>query len=154
MVKNWVHSDRVGRVLISVPAPRHADADQIADMLRGAANDHGDVLEDPPPRVLFKTIKGDELSFDLICFVSDVDMVARVSSDLTFVVFRRLRGLGIGTPPGPAKFEIEGISDLREEIEALRLSFAGPRGKRAKDAGSNGAGRAEAEKASEEEPQA
>jgi potassium-dependent mechanosensitive channel len=154
IVKNWVHSDRTGRVLISLPVPRHADADQIAEMLRNAARDHSDVLEDPPPRVLFKTIKGDELSFDLTCFVPDVDMVSRVSSDLTFVVFRRLRDFGIGTPPGPPKFQIEGISDLREEVEALRLAFAKPRSSTAKEGGANGAGHSAAEKPSEEDPQA
>ena len=136
VVKNWVHSDRTGRVLITVPVPRFADADQIATMLRTAAAENPDVLEDPPPRVLFKTIKGDELSFDLICFVGDVDMVSRVSSDLNFVVFRRLRDLGIGTPPVTPKFEIEGISDLRGEMEALRHAFAPGRRSKKNDNGS------------------
>ncbi|WP_406855521.1 DUF3772 domain-containing protein [Alsobacter sp. KACC 23698] len=154
VVKNWVHSDRIGRVLISVPAPRHADADQIAAMLRSVAGEHEEVLEDPPPRVLFKTIKGDELSFDLICFVGDVDLVSRVSSDLTFAVFRRLREFGIGTPPGPPKFEIEGISDLRAEVEALRLTFGQPRPRRTQETGPNGAGRAQSEAGKDEDPQA
>lgn len=148
VVKNWVHADRTGRVLISVPAPRHADADTIAKLLRDAAAEHPDVMEDPAPRVLFKSIKGDELSFDLIAFVSDVDMVSRVSSDLHFVIFRRLKDLGIGQPPGTPKFEIEGISDLRGEVEALRHGLL-PGGRRT-GRSENGVGSATEQKPPEE----
>ena len=59
--------------------------------MRDAAEANPEVLEDPPPRVNFKTIGDSLLTFELVCFVSEVETVTRVSSDLTFIIFRQLR---------------------------------------------------------------
>lgn len=91
VVKNRVHTDRVGRVIIAVPVPKESDCDVVAQIMRDAAEANPEVLEDPPPRVNFKTIGDSLLTFELVCFVSEVETVTRVSSDLTFVIFRQLR---------------------------------------------------------------
>jgi small-conductance mechanosensitive channel len=120
VVKNWVHSDRTGRVIVTVPVPRDADADEVASILRNVAAEHPDVMEEPPPRVLFKTITESALTFDLIAFVGEIDTANRVSSDLTFVIFRRLRDQGVIKPGGPPKLEIEGLNRMRDELGAIR----------------------------------
>ena len=56
VVKNKVHSGRLGRVLISLPMPRDIDVDQFAAMVKEHALSHADVLEDPPPAVYLKQI--------------------------------------------------------------------------------------------------
>ena len=107
MVKNRVHSDRVGRVIVPVPVPKDSDCDQVSAILRETAESNSDVLEDPPPRVLFKKIGDAILEFELVCFVPEVETAARVSSDLTFVIFRRLRSESIiKSPPAVGKIEI------------------------------------------------
>ena len=71
--------------------------------------------------MLFKAINDGSMSFDLICFVGEVDTIARVSSDLTFAVYRRLTAAGLGWPaPGPAKLELAGLDELRKEVADLR----------------------------------
>ncbi len=122
-VKNWVHSDRVGRVIVTIPVPRDADSDVVASLMRAAAQENPDVLEDPPPRVLFKRITESAQTFDLVCFVGEVDMAARVSSDLTFAIVRKMRETGIIKPAGPTKFELDGILDLQEEVARLRAAI-------------------------------
>ena len=122
-VKNWVHSDRVGRIIVTIPVPRDADSDMVATILRAAAQEHPDVLDDPPPRVLFKRITETALTFDLICFVGEVDMGARVSSELTFAIVRRLRETGVIKPAGPAKLEVDGIFNLQDEVARLRAAI-------------------------------
>jgi potassium-dependent mechanosensitive channel len=119
VVKNWVHSDRSGRVLITVPVGRFTDADKVAQLLKDVASAHEDVMEDPPPRVLFRSMTESTLSFDLICFVPEIDIAARVSSDLTFAIFRKLGETGLVTPPGPPEYRIQGLADLQEKLVDL-----------------------------------
>ena len=54
---------------------------------------HGDVLQKPPPAVLFKKLGVSTMDFDLICIVGEVDVVGRVTSDLNYVIHRRLAEL-------------------------------------------------------------
>ncbi|WP_230530349.1 DUF3772 domain-containing protein [Microvirga roseola] len=99
VVRNRVRSDRVGRVLVSVPVPRvSSDPDQVAEIMRMAALAHREVMSEPAPRVLFKKVTENTIDFDLVCFVDDIDSAARVSSDLYFEIFRGLRKAGIGVP--------------------------------------------------------
>ena len=120
VVKNWVHTDRVGRVIVTVPVGRDADADTVATIMRTCAVENADVLEDPAPRVLFKRMSETSLTFDLVCFVGEVDMSSRVQSDLTFAIVRRLREAGVIKPAGPQKLEIDGRVDLRSEMAEIR----------------------------------
>ncbi len=124
-VKNFVHSDRISRVVVPVPLPRDTDADAVATMMREVAANHPDVLEDPAPRVLFKKINDASLSFELVCFVADVDLAARVSSDITFATFRQLRAKKVIAPAGPPTIEISGMVELKQQVEALREAIAG-----------------------------
>jgi small-conductance mechanosensitive channel len=91
--------------------------------MRTAAQENPDVLEDPAPRVLFKRITETALTFDLICFVGEVDMGARVSSELTFAIVRRLRETGVIKPAAPAKLEVDGMFNLKDEVARLRASI-------------------------------
>jgi len=92
---------------VPVPVPKDSDCDQVSAILRETAESNSDVLEDPPPRVLFKKIGDAILEFELVCFVPEVETAARVSSDLTFVIFRRLRSESIiKSPPAVGKIEI------------------------------------------------
>ena len=101
VVKNRVHSDRVGRVIVTVPVPRESDCDVVAGILRETAESNSDVLEDPPPRVNFKSISEASLTFELVCFVPEVERSVRTSSDLTFVIYRKLREKDIIKLPAP-----------------------------------------------------
>jgi small-conductance mechanosensitive channel len=90
VVRNRVRNDRTGRVLISISVPRSFDPSDLRSMLSEAAASHGDVLQKPPPTVLFKKLGTATMDFDLICIVAEVDIVGRVTSDLNYVIHKRL----------------------------------------------------------------
>ena len=111
-------------MLITVPVPRDTDPDLVASILRNAATEHPDVLEDPLPRVLLKSIGDTNLVFDLIAFVPEIETVARISSDVLFVVVRQLREARVLVPVAPTKLEIDGLNDLRADMNAIRERLA------------------------------
>jgi potassium efflux system protein len=118
VVKNKVHSGRLGRVLISLPMPRDIDVDQFAAMVKEHALSHADVLEDPPPAVYLKQITETTLVFELIGFVADVDSVGRVSSDLSFAIWRDVRALKM-IPASRTIVTIEGAEHKEAVLKSL-----------------------------------
>jgi potassium efflux system protein len=117
VVKNQMYSDRTGRVVVPLPMPREVDTDRVAALLREAAEAHPDVVDDPSPRVLLKTIGSSTLDFELVCFVGEVETAARVTSDLNFAVWRRIREEGILPPPAPrSELGVEMIKEVRVRL--------------------------------------
>ncbi len=119
VVRNRVRSDRTGRVMITVPVPRAADPDRVADIMRQAALAHREVMSEPSPRVLFKKIGENTLDFDLICFVDEIEVSARVSSDLMFTIYRALREAGIGHPVPESSAIMQGIDRVEQALEHI-----------------------------------
>jgi potassium efflux system protein len=93
VVKNWVRTDRVGRIRVPVAVNMSADADQVRALLLDCAKE---------PQVNFTAMVDAAMRFDLVCFVSDVEKSQRVVSDLNFTIFRRFRAEHIDmSPPQP-----------------------------------------------------
>ncbi len=69
-------------------------------MLAEVSGNHGDVMQKPPPSVLFKKLGTATMDFDLVCVVADVEIVGRVTSDLNFAIQKRLAEMepAAGTP--------------------------------------------------------
>lgn len=99
VVKNRVHNNRMGRVIVTIPVGRDADPDRVTAILMKCAADNSDLLDDPPPIVQFKKIGEVTKDFDLVAYVADVDFAGQVSSDLTFAIDRALRAEKIGEIP-------------------------------------------------------
>ena len=114
VVKNWVHNDRVGRIIISVNITYESDLDEVRDLMIAAAKAQEQVLAIPAPSVLFAEFGDWSLKFNLICFVDDIEQAERTRSDINFEVLRRLREAGLriaypAPPPAdvPSRFEPE-----------------------------------------------
>jgi potassium-dependent mechanosensitive channel len=114
VVKNWVHNDRVGRIIISINVTYESDVDQVRDLMIAAAKAQEQVLAIPGPSVLFAEFGDWSLKFNLICFVDDIEQAERTRSDINFEVLRRMREAGLRiaypTPPPadvPSRFEPE-----------------------------------------------
>lgn len=99
VVKNWVSSDRISRVRVSVSLALGASPDAVKTLLTSVANEHPLVLDQPEPSVLFVAMMDNALRFDLLCFAADVEKAGRVKSDLNFAIFARLQEAGIGLSP-------------------------------------------------------
>ncbi|MDF2116486.1 DUF3772 domain-containing protein [Roseiarcaceae bacterium H3SJ34-1] len=102
VVKNWVRTDRVGRIRVPVAVNMSADADQVRALLLDCARQQELILRLPEPQVNFTAMVDAAMRFDLVCFVSDVEKSQRVVSDLNFTIFRRFRAEHIDmSPPQP-----------------------------------------------------
>ena len=103
VVKNWVHNDRVGRIIVSVNVAYESDLDEMRDLMITAAKAQDQVLAIPAPSVLFAEFGDWSLKFNLICFVDDIEQAERTRSDINFDILRRMReaGLRIAYPALP-----------------------------------------------------
>jgi small-conductance mechanosensitive channel len=103
VVKNWVHNDRVGRIVISINIAYESDVDEVRDLMIAAAKAQDQVLAIPAPSVLFAEFGDWSIKFNLICFVDDIEQAERTRSDIHFEILRRMReaGLRIAYPAAP-----------------------------------------------------
>lgn len=119
VVRNRVRGDRMGRVAIAIPVNRGIDPDQVVTVVKKCALDHRDVASAPAPNVLFKKIGESTLDFELVCFVEEIEMASRVSSELHFAIFRALRDADIIQKPSPTTIQLRGLEPVAESISAL-----------------------------------
>lgn len=131
VVRNRVRSDRTGRVLISISVPRRLNPTEVRAMLLDGAEAHGDVLKKPPPNVLFKKLGTTTMDFDLICVVGEVDIVGRVTSDLNYVIHRRLTEM---ETPVPTELTVKGLEGVEHSLGEIAAAVSKEIGRRAKPA--------------------
>ena len=99
-VVNWTYSNsqirREIRIGIAYGSPVH----EAADIIAGCAEDHGQVLKDPPPAVFFEDFGDNALVMALVFWVELNAIVPgrRIDSDLRFAIEKRLRTAGIDIP--------------------------------------------------------
>jgi small-conductance mechanosensitive channel len=119
VVKNRVRNDATGRVVLPVNVLRNQDPARAAELLLACANDHPDVLKEPPSRVIFKKIGDTWLEFDLVCYVDDVTKQLRVQSDLNFALFGTLVREGILPPLGPGAMNVGGLEPVQAALKQI-----------------------------------
>lgn len=130
VVRNRVRSDRTGRVLISISVPRTLDPTAVRAVLAEAAEAHGDVLRKPAPNVLFKKIGTTTIDFDLICVVGEVDIVGRVTSDLNYVIHKRMAELE--GPAAGAELTVKGLEGVEHSLGEIAAAVSRESGSRPK----------------------
>ena len=114
-VKNWMHNDRLGRIILPIGVSYAADPERARLLLLEVAKAHREVLADPEPRVFFMKLGESSLDFELRCFV-DVDVMLQTRSDLLFEIHRRLKDEGIEVPYPRRTVEIADIDRLGKSI--------------------------------------
>jgi small-conductance mechanosensitive channel len=98
VVKNWVHNDRVGRIIISVNVAYESDVEEVREILISSAKAQDLVMTIPAPMVLFAEFGEWALKFNLICFVDDIEMADRTKSEMNFDILHRMREANIRIP--------------------------------------------------------
>lgn len=122
VVRNRVRTDRTGRVLISISVPRTLDPTAVRSMLNDASSAHGDVMQKPPPTILFKKIGTSTMDFDLICVVADVDIVGRVTSDLNYVIHKRLAEME--EAPATPELVVRGLDGVEQSLHDIATAVS------------------------------
>ncbi|MGC4016213.1 MAG: mechanosensitive ion channel [Luteolibacter sp.] len=99
-ITNWTHSNRRLRRSIRIGVSYGSPSQKVAEILVDCANRHGKVLKDPEPMALFEDFGDNALMFSLYFWVELAGNTnsAVVSSDLRFMIEKRLTESGIGIP--------------------------------------------------------
>jgi small-conductance mechanosensitive channel len=97
-VKNWLHTDRVGQLTLNVNAAFESDPEVVRALLIEAARAQEAVLAIPAPLALFSDIGDWAMRFQLIVYVEDALLAARVKSELNFDIMQRMRAAGLRIP--------------------------------------------------------
>jgi potassium-dependent mechanosensitive channel len=95
LVKNRVHADRVGRIIMALNVRFDSDPDAVREILIEVARAQDLILKIPAPLVLFQEFADWALKFELICFVDEVEMAGKVKSEMNFDLHRRLKEASI-----------------------------------------------------------
>jgi potassium-dependent mechanosensitive channel len=96
-VKNWMHNDRIARVVVPIGVGYGSDPERVKKLLTDVAAQNKDVLKEPQPRVYFMRLGDSTMDFELRCFV-DVDKFLPIKSELLFEILKRLRASHIDIP--------------------------------------------------------
>ena len=97
-VKNWMHTDRVARIMITLNAAFESDPEAVRSLLIEAARAQDAVLSIPAPLALFSEFGDWAMKFSLICYVEDALMAERVKSELNFDIMSRMRAAKLRIP--------------------------------------------------------
>jgi len=89
-VKNWMHADRTGRIVVAVAVAYESDVELAREILIASAKTQESVLAIPAPLVLFTQFADWALKFELICYVDDIVTAERVRSEMNFDILRRI----------------------------------------------------------------
>jgi len=88
----------MARIVVKVGVGYDSDPEQVRDILLAAANEHSQVLQNPPPRAFLLGFGDNALDFELRCVVAKFDDHLAVNSDLHFAILKRFRETGIEIP--------------------------------------------------------
>ena len=83
-VINWNHRKSVSRIHLPVGVAYISDIGKVKSALIQAAEEHLEVLRNPPPQVFFTEFGDSALNFELLVWTSDPSRQAPLKSDLCF----------------------------------------------------------------------
>jgi small-conductance mechanosensitive channel len=98
IVKNWTHTNTLGRVIVKIGVGYDSDPAQVRDLLLGIAQEHAQIVQTPPPRAFFVAFGDSTLDFELRCVIANVENGLAVKSDLHFAILTRFREAAIEIP--------------------------------------------------------
>ena len=133
VVKNLLRNDRVGRIKLPFTVGIGTEAEKVREILIAAAKDHDHILSIPSPQVLLVAIGEANIQLELLCFIEDVEMSQRVTSDLLFTILKGFRGIGIGAPAPPPTVTSPALDKLDAWLSAKVAEREPPRRAAAND---------------------
>ncbi len=101
VVKNFVRTDKTGRVKLTIPVNMAADPQKVRAVLLDVAANNKSVLQKPAPLIVFSEITGTTFNFEFYCYVADVLSVKSIASELNFEIYRRFKKETLFDAPPP-----------------------------------------------------
>ncbi len=97
-VINWNHRRSVSRLHLPIGVAYNSDVPKVKAALLQAAEEHLEVLRNPPPQVFFTEFGDSSLNFELLIWTSDPSRQAPLKSDLCFRIEEIFREQQINIP--------------------------------------------------------
>ena len=97
-VINWNHRRSVSRLHLPIGVAYGSDVKKVKAALLQAAEEHLEVLRNPPPQVFFTEFGDSSLNFELLVWTSDPSRQAPLKSDLCFRIEEIFREQQIDIP--------------------------------------------------------
>lgn len=116
-VKNWMHRDTMGRVLIDIGVAYESDPQQVHDLMLSCAQAHPLILRFPQPGVFLVKFGESTLDFRLTAAVANVGTAFQTESDLRFSILKRMREEGVGIPYAQREVTIPTMEPLSRVAE-------------------------------------
>ena len=114
---NWTLADQNIRTKITVGVAYGSDTRKVKKLMLRAAGEHGKVLKDPEPYVLFSDFGDNALTFEIYFWISLQRLMDRrvIESDLRFIIDEIFReaGIVIAFPQRDIHLDITKPLDLR-----------------------------------------
>ncbi len=119
-VKNWMHRDQSGQVIVLLGVSYDSDVDQVREIMLSCAKAHRLVQTFPSPSVALADFGPKALDFQLGCTVANVNDAWNVQSDLRMAILKRFRKEGIDMPNAQRDLWVRGLEELPELLAGLR----------------------------------
>lgn len=92
---NWSLSDAMIRVTVTVGIAYGSDVDKAMTLLREAAEENENVVDDPEPRVIFNAFGDSSLTLNLRAYIADLEERFPTITALHYAVDQKFRAAGI-----------------------------------------------------------
>jgi small-conductance mechanosensitive channel len=124
-VTNWTGETPTMRRVVKVGVAYGSPTRQVADILQKSAEDHGLIMKDPPPLVIFEDFGDNALVFALYFWV-DVSKHSgmQVQSDVRFMLEKRLAEAGIAISYPQRDLHLDTARPLQIEVVSGPLPAA------------------------------
>jgi small-conductance mechanosensitive channel len=100
-VKNWTHSDTMGRFTVNVSVAYDSDVEKVKELLLQLTKAHPNVLTYPEPVVLLQNFGAYSLDFSIKGTVGDIFYGIFVASDIRYSILKVFNEKGIVIPRPP-----------------------------------------------------
>jgi potassium efflux system protein len=117
---NWSLSDQVTRLLIEVGVAYGTDVDKAHELMREAAEENEQVLDDPLPVVSFEGFGDNSLVLRLRAFVDNLESRIPIITALHKAINRKFEAAGIVIAFPQRDLHLDTNGPLRVSIEGLR----------------------------------
>lgn len=118
-VLNWSYKSLTGKLHLPVKVAYNSDPILVTETLLNSAYMESTVLQEPPPRVIFKGFGESALEFELWVWIAQIDEGVLVRSSLNFIVEHNLRQVGINIPFPQRDLWLKNIDELKQILPQL-----------------------------------
>ena len=121
---NWSLSDQTSRIILSVGIAYGSNVRRAMELLEEAAVEHRDVLEDPPPSVLFESFGDNSLVMLLRCFVGSAQLLHATISGLNEAINEKFSAAGIIVAFPQRDLHLDTVRPLQVELRSAGTPVA------------------------------